>query len=156
MPLVYRIAADLVVVIHVAYASFVVLALAFVIAGGILRWNWIRNPWFRVIHLAMITVVVLESWFGITCPLTTWEQSLRRQAGVASYSGDFLANALHELLFVSPEPWVLTVCYTLFGLTVAGSLLLIPPRWSGFLPVLSKESVEISEPPPFIRLSERG
>src|SRR5690606_38517008 len=66
----YRLAADAVVVIHFAYAASVVLGLALILIGIPLRWRWIRNRWFRLVHLAMIGTVVAEAWAGIVCPLT--------------------------------------------------------------------------------------
>lgn len=129
MPLVYRLLADLTVIIHFAYVMFVILGLFAILAGWALRWNWIRNRWFRGIHLLMIGVVVLESWAGITCPLTTWEHQLRQRAGQETYQGDFIATWVHDALFFDAEPWVFTVCYSLFGGLVLATLFFVPPRW---------------------------
>ena len=69
-----------------------------------------------------------RAWCGITCPLTIWEQNLRRLAGQQSYRGDFIANFLHEALFFDAPDWVFTVCYSAFGLLIAGTFVLVPPR----------------------------
>lgn len=127
--MVERILADLVVVIHFGYVLFVLIGLLLTLLGWLMNWGWVRNLWFRTIHLASIVVVVLEAWFGITCPLTTWENQLRSAAGQATYEGDFIASWVHEMLFFEAEPWVFTVCYTLFGGLVLATLLLVPPRW---------------------------
>jgi hypothetical protein len=127
MPLVSRILADLVVVIHAGYVLFVVLGWLAVLLGAWRGWKWVRNRTFRYLHLAMIGVVVAESWIGITCPLTTWEQWLRRQAGDSGYRGDFVAHAVHELLFIDAPAWVFTLAYTLFGGLVVLSFVLLPP-----------------------------
>lgn len=126
--MVYRIFADLVVVLHAAYVLFVILGLLAVLAGWLLKWRWIHNLWFRGIHLAMILIVVLEAWLGITCPFTTWEKELRRLAGQAAYQGDFLANFVHDALFIDAPAWVFTLCYTVFGLLILATFLLAPPR----------------------------
>lgn len=129
--MVYRVLADLVVVVHFAYVAFVILGLLVTVLGWLLGWQWVRNRWFRGIHLTMILIVVFEAWMGITCPLTTWEQQLRMAAGEVAYQGDFIANWFHELLFFEAEPWVFTLCYSLFGGLVLATLLLVPPRWRG-------------------------
>lgn len=129
MELLYQILADVVVLAHFAYVLFVILGLAAVLIGWLRGWAWTRRFWFRVIHLAMILIVVFEAWFGITCPLTTWEQELRKRAGQTTYDGAFIAQLVHDLLFVEAEPWVLSLCYTAFGLAVLASFLLAPPRW---------------------------
>lgn len=129
MELVYRLLADAVVLVHFAYVTFVLLGLAAVLAGGLFQWNWVRNRTFRVLHLLMIGVVVLEAWAGITCPLTSWENSLRQMAGQSTHRGAFIADLVHDLMFFEAEPWVFTLCYTLFGAAVLGTLFLVPPRW---------------------------
>jgi hypothetical protein len=126
-----KLLADLVVVFHAAYASFVVFGLAAILLGIALHWSWVRNFWFRAIHLSMIGIVVIEELAGIKCPLTSWEKQLRRIAGQATYPGDFFGHWAHRLIFYEAKPWVFTVLYILFGLAVAATFVLAPPRWPG-------------------------
>jgi hypothetical protein len=123
----YRIFADAVLVLHVLFVGFVVVGLLVVLLGAFLHWSWVRNLWFRLIHLAAIAVVVLEAWSGVVCPLTTWEQQLREKSGQATYAGGFVAHWLHELLFFDAPNWVFTVCYTAFASLVLLSWLMVPP-----------------------------
>lgn len=134
MMLVYRIAADVVVIVHMLYVLVVVFGLPLIWLGIALGHQWVRNIWLRGIHLAMILIVVGEAWAGITCPLTTWEHTLREWAGQESYRGAFVANLVHDLLFYEAEPWVFTLIYTVFGLLVIGSFLAAPPRRSRSAP----------------------
>ena len=106
-----------------------VFGLALILLGIALRWGWVRNFWFRALHLAAIGFVVLESLIGMTCPLTDWEHGLRELAGEASYSGDFIGYWAHRLIFCRAEPWVFTVLYITFGLAVLAAFVLAPPRW---------------------------
>ena len=133
MGLVYRILADLVVTIHFAYVAFVIVGLLLTLAGAVLQWRWVRNFWFRIAHLAMIAVVVIEAWCGIVCPLTTWEKELRHLAGQATYHGGFLANVLHDAMFFEAEPWVFTLGYSVFCLAVLATFLFAPPRLPDWL-----------------------
>jgi hypothetical protein len=111
--------------------SFVVLGLVLILLGIALRWSWVRNTWFRAIHLIAITIVVVESAAGIPCPLTVWEHRLRQLAGQAGHQGDFIAYWTHRLIFYRAEPWVFTLVYTLFGVAVLAAFVLAPPGWSG-------------------------
>jgi hypothetical protein len=129
MQLFYRLLADLTVVVHFAYVMFVILGLMAILLGWALKWNWVRNRWFRGIHLVMILTVVLEAWVGITCPLTTWEQQLRSKAGQETYEGAFIATWVHDALFFEGPPWVFTACYSLFGGVVLATLFLVKPHW---------------------------
>jgi hypothetical protein len=112
-----------------AYVLFVIVGFLLTLAGCVFRWQWIRNPWFRGVHLAMILVVVAEAWLGITCPLTTWEHQLRELAGEESYDGAFIANLVHDWLFYEAPTWVFTLIYSLFGLGVLLTFFFAPPKW---------------------------
>lgn len=123
----YQLLADAVLALHAGVVLFVVGGLCLVLLGGARRWRWVRNFWFRVLHLAAIAYVALQSWFGIVCPLTTLEQWLRGRTGQAAYEGDFIAHWLGKLLFFRAEPWVFVVVYSIFALLVAASWLLVRP-----------------------------
>lgn len=121
-------AADAMLFGHVAFVLFVVVGLALILIGKPLDWSWVRNPWFRILHLAAIGVVVLQSWLGVICPLTTWEMALRERAGDITYSGAFIAHWLDALLYYQAPMWVFAVCYTLFAAMVVASWFWVPPR----------------------------
>jgi hypothetical protein len=120
--------ADMLLIIHVLFVAFVVLGLGGVCVGGWRGWRWVRNPLFRAVHLLAIAVVVLQSWLGIICPLTTWEMALRERAGGATYSGSFIQHWLHEWLFYTWPDWVFITLYTGFGVLVLVSWIVVRPR----------------------------
>jgi len=124
----YRFLADMVVLVHATFVAFVVLGMLAILAGIALHWKWVRNFWFRMIHLVAIGVVVAQALAGVLCPLTTLENWLRTQAGQAKYPGSFVAHWVHSLIFFDAPPWVFTVCYCLFGAAVLLLLALAPPR----------------------------
>jgi hypothetical protein len=125
-----RILADLIVVIHATYVSFVVFGLLAILVGALFGWSWVRNFWFRMIHLTAIGIVVAEALAGIPCPLTNWEQQLRKIGGQTGYTGDFLGYWAHQFIFYRAEPWVFTAAYAAFGLAVLAGFVLAPPRRS--------------------------
>lgn len=133
--LLYRIAADLVLLVHAVFVAFVVLGLAAILVGKLRSWAWVRNPCFRVAHLAAIGVVVLQSWFGVICPLTKWEMALRGRAGDAVYAGAFIAHWLESILYYRAPAWIFAAAYTIFGVLVAISWYWVRPRpfsWKAF------------------------
>ncbi len=123
----YLLAADALLLVHVLFVLFVVAGLLLVLIGGALSWRWVRNPWFRLAHLAAIAVVVLQSWFGMICPLTTWEMALRSKAGAATYAGTFVAHWLQTLLYYEAPWWVFGVAYTAFALLVVLAWVWVKP-----------------------------
>lgn len=124
----YLIAADLMLFIHALFVAFVVFSLLFIIAGKLLSWSWVLNPWFRIFHLIAIGIVVLQSWLGVICPLTIWEMQFRQKAGDAHYEGAFVAHWIEELLYYQAPPWVFIAAYTLFGSLVVISWFWARPR----------------------------
>ena len=124
----YAVAADAVLGLHFLFVCFVVFGLVAIFAGAALRWSWVRNPVFRAAHLAAIGIVVLQSWLGVICPLTTLEMALRRRAGDAVYPGDFIAHWVERLLYYRAPAWVFVVVYTAFGALVLASWFLVRPR----------------------------
>lgn len=125
----YRLAADAIVIVHLAYAATIVIGLIVTWIGILLRQSWARNFWWRIGHLVMMLIVVVETWIGMTCPLTTWENQLRVLAKQDTIEGDFIANYVHRWLFYDFPTWVFTAGYTIFGLLVVGSFLIAPPRF---------------------------
>jgi hypothetical protein len=126
--IVYRALADLVVVIHFSYVAFVILGQLAIVYGLVRRRSWARNFYFRWLHLATIAFVVLQSWLGVTCPLTDLENYFRVRAGESGYPGDFIGYWAHQFLFYELPTRVFVVSYSLFGALVLGTFLLAPPR----------------------------
>ena len=130
--LIYRILADVTVVFHALLACFVVLSLFVVLVGWWAGWQWVRNFWFRVIHLGLIGTIVVFPLIGGLCPLTELEKWLRTRGGEETYPGSFLAHWVHELLFVEVSSEVIAVSYCAFGVLVLLTFFLVPPRWPAF------------------------
>lgn len=124
----YRIAADLLLFLHVCFVVFVIAGLVSIFLGAARNWSWVLNPWFRTVHLASIGVVVAQAWLGRICPLTVWEMALRAKAGDVTYTGSFIAHWLQALLYFEAPMWVFGVIYTAFAAVVVASWVLIRPR----------------------------
>ncbi len=85
----YRLAADLVVVIHLAF-------LVFVAAGAILAWRW---PSLVPLHAASVLWSVAIITVGFACPLTGLEKSLRGLAGEEGYGGGFVDRYVEGVVY---------------------------------------------------------
>ncbi len=128
--MIYRLLADGVLVIHTAFIVFVIGGLLMTWLGKALRWRWVHGRVFRSVHLAAIGLVVAQVYLRIPCPLTILESKLRVAAGQEGYPpGGFIQYWLHRAIFFEAEPWVFTLCYTLFALLVVASLYFVPVRW---------------------------
>jgi len=87
--MVYRLLADLVVLIHGAFVLFAVLGGFLVLRR--LRWAWVHLP-------ALLWAAFVEFSGGI-CPLTPLENRLRALGGEEPYRGDFIDRYLMPLLY---------------------------------------------------------
>jgi Protein of Unknown function (DUF2784) len=124
----YRILADIILVIHTVFVAFVVFGFILIIAGMVRRWAWTENFWFRLGHLGAIGTVTALTWCDKICPLTIWESRLREAAGGAAYSGTFVQYWLQKLIFYDFPPRVFTLAYTLFATLVLITWLAKPPK----------------------------
>jgi hypothetical protein len=125
----YGYLADLIVGFHAAYVTFVVFGQLAILLGAVLRWRWIGNLWFRVLHLLMIAVVALEAVMGWECPLTRWERDLRVLAGQPVSGETFVGRLFHYLIFYNAPPWAWTLLYVGFALLVLSTFYFAPVRW---------------------------
>lgn len=123
----YHYLANAVLLAHVGVVLFIVAGLLLILAGGRYGWRWVRNFWFRALHLCAIGYVVAESWLGIVCPLTDLEQWLRQRAGQPAHQGNFIAFWFGKLLFYQAEPWVFVAAYSAFAVLVICSWILVRP-----------------------------
>ena len=126
---IYSILSNLVLVIHFAFVAFIVGGLVAIWIGRWLRWEFIRNPYFRLAHLLAMAIVLLEAVVGIICPLTSWEDALRLRTGQApSYKESFMQHWIGRILFYDLGDDVFTIIYAgVFALFLL-TFWLVPPR----------------------------
>ncbi len=114
--------ADLVLIIHFLYVLFVVGSFPVIWLGAWFKMAFVRNRWFRYLHLAAILLVVVESLLGAVCPLTVWENTLRQ----VETDSSFIQRWLHQIMFYNVSEGVLTVVYVVFAGLVAMTFKWVP------------------------------
>ncbi len=114
--------------IHLSYVLFVFLGFFYILLGALLRHKLIRNPVFRIIHLIAMTIVAIQQYYMINCPLTILEKKLLIQAGRDTYSGAFVAHLMDQYQLNIPTSYYLPLYITLSILFLL-SFILIPPRF---------------------------
>lgn len=110
--MIYRIAADCVLLLHLAFTLFAVL-------GGLLV---LRRPSLLWLHIGAVfwgVVIELANWI---CPLTPLENFLRERGGEAGYAGGFIEHYI--AMFLYPENLTIALRY-LLGLGLVAVNLLI-------------------------------
>ena len=120
--------ADMILVIHFLFIAFVVLGQVCIVVGGFRHWAWVHSFRFRITHIAAIAIVVVQDWLHMVCPLTIWENALRRAAGGTGYPDTFVGYWGGKLVYYEAPAWVFTTIYTAFGFIVLASWFLVKPR----------------------------
>ncbi|MCX5798426.1 MAG: DUF2784 domain-containing protein [Proteobacteria bacterium] len=125
----YALLADCIVVLHFFYVFFAVGGEIVIIVGYCLKWSWIRNLVFRIIHLASVVLVAVDASIGVLCPLTVWEYKLRQLAGqTVEKNISFIARLVRMIIFYDLPSWVFTLIYISFGCLVILTFIFILPR----------------------------
>jgi hypothetical protein len=123
--------ADIIAVIHLGYVVFVILGFVLILMGIALRWNWVRNLWFRTAHLVAIAGVALEALLGMNCPLTVLEFSLRYGVPPSDRRVSFVGDIIDSILYYDAPAWLFTIIYVGFALLVAITFIMAPPTRRG-------------------------
>ena len=75
--MVMSLIADIVLLSHFCVVTFVTFGFFLIPIGYKLGWVWIANKKLKIIHSGLMVFITLETLLGITCPLTSIENSVR-------------------------------------------------------------------------------
>jgi len=87
--MIFRLLADAVVLVHLAF-------IVFVVAGGVLV---LRRPRLAWVHLPAVAWAAYAELTATLCPLTPLENALRRRAGEGGYDGGFVEHYLIPVIY---------------------------------------------------------
>jgi len=87
--MLYRIAADGLVLFHLLF-------ILFVLFGGLLVLKWRHLAWW---HLPAAAWGVAVEVFQLACPLTQWENLMRNAAGQTGYGGGFIEHYVWPVIY---------------------------------------------------------
>ena len=105
--MIYRLLANVVVILHLGFVAFVIL-------GGFLLRRWPRLVY---VHVPVAIWGALIEFAGWVCPLTPLENHLRRLGGQAGYSAGFVEHYLIPVLY--PRALTRNVQYVLGAVVIA-------------------------------------
>lgn len=119
----FRLAADAVLLLHLAYIVFAVL-------GGLLAVRW---RWLPLLHLPAVAWAFYVEFTGSLCPLTSMENSFRLSAGQSGYAGGFVEHYLLPLVYPAglTREVQLILAATVLGVNLAVYAWLVVHRRAG-------------------------
>lgn len=119
--MLYRVLADIIMVLHFAWILFMLLGFGLTVRA-FLRPEFFERWLFRTIHLVGILVVASLEILDKYCPLTIWENALRRHYDPnTDYPGSFIIGYLEKWIYPDVPPVVVvlpTIFIAVFTLTV--------------------------------------
>jgi hypothetical protein len=108
--------AGLVLAAHLAVIAFNVFGLVVIPLGAWRRWGFVREPGWRLLHLASLGVVAAQALAGRACFLTVWEDRLGGKAAGAP----LIVRWVNSVIFWPLPFWAFEALYVaLFAYVVA-------------------------------------
>lgn len=101
-------AADFVLIIHFGIVLFLTLGLVALPIGYLRNYVWTRNNKMRMTHISLMAFVTLEAIFGITCPLTKFENILRK----VEYQQPFVSQWISQFIYWNLPTYFFVIIYT--------------------------------------------
>ena len=102
--------ADIVLVIHFCIVVFITSGFFLIPIGYTANWDWTSNVKLRISHCGMMVFVALETFLGITCPLTFLENILR---GITQ-SESFIGYWIQQLIYWDLPTHIFFILYCIF------------------------------------------
>jgi hypothetical protein len=116
--------AELVLAVHLAIIAFNIFGLIAIPLGAWRRWDFVRGPLWRLLHVASLGVVALQAAVGDVCFLTTWQGALTG----AQNTRPVIMQWVNAIIFWPLPGWLFNALYVLVFAYVLALLWLVPPR----------------------------
>ena len=100
-------AATIVFATHLAVIAFNVAGCVLIPLGGWRGWRWVREFWWRLVHLLSFAVVALQATLGRACFLTIWQEDISG----APHAQPLIAGWIDRLVYWPLPLWVFALIY---------------------------------------------
>ena len=136
--MLYKILADLVVLIHFGWILFMLWGFLLTVCGSVCiyvlpaakdRWGKFFDRWiFRTVHLAGIVYVAILTILGKYCPLTILENDLRGQYDAAlTYPGSFVIHYVERIVYPEANFLIFVIPTTIIAVFTVLMFMIKPP-----------------------------
>jgi hypothetical protein len=103
--------------------AFNVVGMIVIPLGAARNWAWVRIRWWRLLHLASLTVVAVQAAFGRACFLTLWQA-----AANGGSREPLLTRWVNSLIYWPLPMWAFTAGYIAAFAYVLALWRLVPVR----------------------------
>ena len=114
---------EIVLLFHFCIFLFITLSFFLIPLGYYLKWEWVKNKYYRLIHLVLMVIIFIETILGFMCPLTILENFLRNDIEI----NNKITQIIHQIMYWDLPTYQFIILYLL-------SLLYLIFLWFFFKP----------------------
>ena len=118
---------EIVLLFHFCIFLFIILSFILIPLGYYQKWEWVKNKYYRLIHLVLMGIVFIETILGFMCPLTILENFLRNDIEI----NNKITKIIHQIMYWGLPTYQFIILYLL-------SLLYLIFLWFFFKPDFKK------------------
>ena len=118
---------EIVLLFHFCIFLFVILSFFLIPLGYSRKWEWVKNKYYRLIHLILMGIIFIETILGFMCPLTILENFLRNDIEI----NNKITQIIHQVMYWDLPTYQFIILYLL-------SLLYLIFLWFFFKPDFKK------------------
>ena len=86
---------EIVLLLHFSIFLFMILSFILIPYGYFQKWEWVKNIYFRSIHLILMGIILIETILGFMCPLTILENFLRADKKI----DNIFSKIIHQIMY---------------------------------------------------------
>ena len=118
---------EIVLLFHFCIFLFMVLSFFLIPLGYYHKWEWVKNRYYRLIHIILMGIIFIETILGFMCPLTILEKFLRNDIEI----NNKITQIIHQVMYWDLPTYQFIILYLL-------SLLYLIFLWFFFKPDFKK------------------
>ena len=118
---------EIVLLFHFCIFLFMILSFFLIPLGYFQKWKWVKNKYYRLIHLILMGIIFIETILGLMCPLTILENFLRNNIEI----NNKITQIIHQIMYWDLPTYQFIILYLL-------SLLYLIFLWFFFKPDFKK------------------
>ena len=101
----------IVLLFHFSIFLFITISFILIPLGYYKKWKWVKNKYFRLIHLILMGIIFIETILGFMCPLTILENFLRNNIEI----NNKITQIIHQIMYWDLPTYQFIILY-LFSL----------------------------------------
>ena len=100
---------EIVLFFHFFIFLFITFSFFLIPFGYFKKWEWVKNKYYRLIHLVLMGIILIETILGFMCPLTILENFLRNNIEVDNN----LTQIIHQIMYWNLPNYQFIILYIL-------------------------------------------